>query len=95
MRLSGSVKLRCDLGSGWSDGGAAGLPGFLRPQADIGRFTVSELARLIAIPFYLDASISFHNSAEFVGALAQNALACQPRSDLLGLVCGIGHVLSS
>src|SRR3977135_2254280 len=33
MRLSGSVKLRCDLGSGWSDGGAAGLPGFLRPSA--------------------------------------------------------------
>ena len=32
MRLSGSVKLRCDLGSGWSDGGAAGLPGFLRPS---------------------------------------------------------------
>src|SRR5471032_2836129 len=28
MRPSGSVKLRCDLGSGWSDGGAAGLPGF-------------------------------------------------------------------
>jgi hypothetical protein len=26
MRLSGSVKLRCDLGSGWSDAGAAGLP---------------------------------------------------------------------
>src|ERR1700758_999823 len=33
MRLSGSVKLRCDLGAGWSDGGAAGLPGFLRPSA--------------------------------------------------------------
>src|SRR3954471_14788630 len=33
MRLSGSVKLRCDLGSGWSDGAAAGLPGFLRPSA--------------------------------------------------------------
>ena len=33
MRLSGSVKLRCDLGSGWSDGGAAGLPGFLRLSA--------------------------------------------------------------
>src|SRR6202048_1174099 len=32
MRLSGSVKLRCDLGSGWSDGGAAGLPGFLWPS---------------------------------------------------------------
>ena len=26
----GSVKLRCALGSGSSDGGAAGLPGFLR-----------------------------------------------------------------
>jgi hypothetical protein len=33
QRISGSVKLRCDLGSGWSDGGAAGLPGFLRPSA--------------------------------------------------------------
>ena len=33
MRLSGSVKLRCALGSGSSDGGAAGLPGFLRPSA--------------------------------------------------------------
>src|ERR1700751_1281257 len=33
MRLSGSVKLRCDLGAGSSDGGAAGLPGFLRPSA--------------------------------------------------------------
>src|SRR5712664_347235 len=29
MRLSGSVKLRCDLGSGSSDGGAAGLPRFV------------------------------------------------------------------
>src|ERR1019366_245562 len=29
----GEVALRCDLGSGWSDGGAAGLPGFLRPSA--------------------------------------------------------------
>src|SRR5713226_4642769 len=29
MRLSGSVKLRCALGLGSSDGGAAGLPGFL------------------------------------------------------------------
>src|SRR5450830_557319 len=26
MRLSGSVKLRCDLGSGWSDGGAERRP---------------------------------------------------------------------
>ena len=33
MRLSGSVKLRCDLGLGSSDGSAAGLPGFLRPSA--------------------------------------------------------------
>src|SRR4030088_1906406 len=33
MRLSGSVKLRCALGLGSSDGGAAGLPGFLRPSA--------------------------------------------------------------
>jgi hypothetical protein len=33
MRLSGSVKLRRDLGSGSSDVGAAGLPGFLRPSA--------------------------------------------------------------
>src|SRR5215468_7303392 len=33
MRLSGSVKLRCALGSGSSVGGAAGLPGFLRPSA--------------------------------------------------------------
>jgi len=28
MRLSGSVKLRCALGLGSSDGGAAGLLGF-------------------------------------------------------------------
>jgi len=27
------VKLRCALGLGSSDGGAAGLPGFLRPSA--------------------------------------------------------------
>src|SRR5271155_2449901 len=33
MRLSGSVKFFCALGSGSSDGGAAGLPGFLRPSA--------------------------------------------------------------
>ena len=33
MRLSGSVKLRCALGSGSSGSGAAGLPGFLRPSA--------------------------------------------------------------
>jgi len=33
IRLSGSVKLRCALGLGSSDGGAAGLPGFLRPSA--------------------------------------------------------------
>jgi len=33
MRLSGSVKLRCALGLGSSDGAAAGLPGFLRPSA--------------------------------------------------------------
>src|SRR2546430_1195790 len=33
MRLSGSVKLRCALGSGSSGSGAAGLPGFLWPAA--------------------------------------------------------------
>src|SRR5271165_7475144 len=35
MRLSGSVKFFCAFGSGASDGGAAGLPGFLvlRPSA--------------------------------------------------------------
>jgi hypothetical protein len=33
MRLSGSVKFFCALGSGLSDGGAAGRPGFLRPSA--------------------------------------------------------------
>src|ERR1700684_3502493 len=33
MRLSGSVKFFCALGSGSSDGGAAGFPGFLRPSA--------------------------------------------------------------
>src|SRR4051794_27797352 len=30
MRLSGSVKLRCALVAGSSDGGAPGLPGFVR-----------------------------------------------------------------
>ena len=33
MLLYGSVKLRCALGSGSSDGGAAGLPRFSRPSA--------------------------------------------------------------
>src|SRR5271165_782051 len=33
MRLSGSVKFFCAFGSGSSEGGAAGLPGFLRPSA--------------------------------------------------------------
>ena len=33
MRLSGSVKFFCAFGSGASGGGAAGLPGFLRPSA--------------------------------------------------------------
>ncbi len=33
MRLSGSVKFFCALGSGSSEGGAAGFPGFLRPSA--------------------------------------------------------------
>ena len=32
-RLSGSVKFFCALGSGSSEGGAAGFPGFLRPSA--------------------------------------------------------------
>src|SRR5262252_7817419 len=33
MRLSGSVKFFCALGTGSGVGGAAGLPGFLRPSA--------------------------------------------------------------
>src|SRR6516165_5588592 len=33
MRLSGSVKFFCAFASGSSEGGAAGLPGFLRPSA--------------------------------------------------------------
>jgi hypothetical protein len=33
IRLSGSVKFFCALGSGVVDGGAAGRPGFLRPSA--------------------------------------------------------------
>ena len=33
IRLSGSVKFFCAFGSGSSDGGSAGFPGFLRPSA--------------------------------------------------------------
>jgi hypothetical protein len=33
IRLSGSVKFFCALGSGSGEGGAAGLPSFLRPSA--------------------------------------------------------------
>jgi hypothetical protein len=33
IRLSGSVKFFCALGSGSGEGRAAGLPGFLRPSA--------------------------------------------------------------
>ena len=58
MRLSGSVKFFCALGSGLSDGGAAGRPGFLRPSACRRSSAFSCASALAAAAAFASASSS-------------------------------------
>jgi hypothetical protein len=65
MRLSGSMKFFCALGSGTSDGGAAGFPGCSRPRqevlADEVRHAGRQQQRLVDLP---EAERLAHEQAE-------------------------------
>ena len=92
MRLSGSVKFFCAFGSGSSEGGAAGLPGFLRPSAS--RFWSASVRALRSASAAALASASSSALAARIFSARRFLSPTQRRHLLAALVAPEGGVLA-